>query len=77
MRVILEELLSNQSSIRGKCMKGTALWIRPAEAGDPRPGYELIQILNTGTDSYTMNVPEQSLLSLPCPVHWRPALLHV
>lgn len=39
--------------------KGPAAWkkrllIRPTEAGDPRPGYGLIQILNTATDSYTM-----------------------
>lgn len=42
------------------------LWIRPTEASDPRPGFELIQILNTGTNSYTVGAPGQVGLSNPC-----------
>lgn len=40
--------------------------MRPAEADDPRPCYELIQILNPTTDSYTMGVPGQVELNNPC-----------
>lgn len=42
------------------------LWIRPAEVGDPRPAYELIQILNSATDSYTVGAPGQVKLNNPC-----------
>lgn len=51
-------------------MKGTSSLeedaVRPTETCDPRPGFELIQILNTGTDSYTVDAPGQVGLNNPC-----------
>jgi len=65
--MLLEGLLSNQTFIRGKCMKVPR--IISLKVGDLTPGPELTHIINATMDSYTADAPsrcraEQAVLFL-------------